>query len=47
MYKANGGQIPDALERQAVVLRLEAGSQEASYLSAFCPVTIFPTLLII
>jgi len=40
-------QIPESLARQAVVLKIEVTSQEASFLSAFCPVTDAPMLAVI
>lgn len=39
--------VRDLLAQSAVLLRLQAGSQEASFLSAFCPVDVVPVLVII
>ncbi|KZF20508.1 hypothetical protein L228DRAFT_270575 [Xylona heveae TC161] len=42
-----GEEISTRLQESAVLLRLEAGSQEASYLSVFCAIDHVPTLVII
>ncbi|KAJ5766507.1 uncharacterized protein N7511_004123 [Penicillium nucicola] len=41
------GDIAEALNTKAVVLRLTAGSQEAGFLTSFCPVLKFPTVVLI
>lgn len=41
------GQINPLLSSKAVLLRVESGSQEAGYLSAFCAVSTVPTLVVI
>ncbi|KAF2752322.1 hypothetical protein M011DRAFT_394345 [Sporormia fimetaria CBS 119925] len=41
------GWISNLLEQKAILLRIQAGSQEAGFLSAFCPLTTIPTLLVI
>lgn len=41
------GSVAPSLEKDAVVLRLEAGSQEAGYLAAIFPLPKTPTLVII
>src|SRR4051812_7543571 len=43
----NRGQLFTLLRQKAVVLRLEAGSTEAGFLAAFCPISNTPTLVII
>ncbi|OCK79516.1 hypothetical protein K432DRAFT_330055 [Lepidopterella palustris CBS 459.81] len=40
-------QLSALLVQTAVLLRIEAGSTEAGFLSAFCPVTKVPTLVVI
>ena len=42
LYKVSG-----VLKDRAVVLKLQAGSQEAGFLSAFCLIEQFPSILII
>jgi hypothetical protein len=39
--------VSSLLEQKAVVLRLEAGSTDAGFLSAFCPVSNTPTFVVI
>lgn len=39
--------VAQVLTTKAVVLRLQAGSQEAGFLAAFCPVNEVPILVII
>ncbi|KAE9980190.1 hypothetical protein EG328_000423 [Venturia inaequalis] len=41
------GQVAQVLTTKAVVLRLQAGSQEAGFLAAFCPVNVVPILVVI
>ncbi|GAB7345965.1 hypothetical protein MBLNU457_4188t1 [Dothideomycetes sp. NU457] len=43
----DGRTIADALSDQAVLLKIEAGSQEAGFLSAFCSLEKVPKLVII
>lgn len=40
-------QVSNLLGGKAVVLRIQAGSQEAAFLSAFCPVERVPALVVI
>lgn len=40
-------QVVQALNAKAVVLRLTAGSQEAGFLASFCPISKFPTVVLI
>lgn len=40
-------QVAQALNAKAVVLRLTAGSQEAGFLASFCPISKFPTVVLI
>ncbi|KAJ6026823.1 uncharacterized protein N7446_004577 [Penicillium canescens] len=40
-------EVVEALNAKAVVLRLTAGSQEAGFLASFCPVSKFPTVVLI
>jgi len=40
-------QVATTLTSKAVLLRLAAGTQEADFLSAFCPIGQVPTLVII
>lgn len=40
-------QVAQALNAKAVVLRLTAGSQEAGFLAPFCPISKFPTVILI
>ncbi|KAF2146237.1 uncharacterized protein K452DRAFT_355663 [Aplosporella prunicola CBS 121167] len=40
-------QLAESLGSKAIVLRLEAGSQEAGFLSAFCPIAKTPALVAI
>ncbi|CAG8159435.1 unnamed protein product [Penicillium olsonii] len=40
-------EVAQALNAKAVVLRLTAGSQEAGFLASFCPVSKFPTVVLI
>jgi hypothetical protein len=40
-------QLSDLLLQTTVLLRLEAGSTEAGFLAAFCPVSQTPTLVVI
>ncbi|KAF2691452.1 hypothetical protein K458DRAFT_353195 [Lentithecium fluviatile CBS 122367] len=42
-----GGWVSSLLEQKAVVLRLEAGSTEAGFLSAFCKIEKVPTFVVI
>ncbi|TID17105.1 putative exopolygalacturonase X [Venturia nashicola] len=39
--------VAEVLTTKAVVLRLQAGSQEAGFLAAFCPVNVVPLLVVI
>ncbi|QQK47870.1 UBX [Penicillium digitatum] len=39
--------VAQALNAKAVVLRLSAGSQEAGFLASFCPISKFPTVVLI
>ncbi|KAF2021603.1 hypothetical protein BU24DRAFT_337735 [Aaosphaeria arxii CBS 175.79] len=41
------GWISNLLQQKAVLLRLDAGSTEAGFLSAFCPLSSTPTLVVI
>lgn len=41
------GQVEELLAQKAVLLRLEAGSTEAGFLAAFCPLSQIPTLVVI
>ncbi|KAF2648669.1 hypothetical protein K491DRAFT_698722 [Lophiostoma macrostomum CBS 122681] len=41
------GWLSGLLVQKAVVLRLEAGSTEAGFLSAFCPISNIPTIVVI
>ena len=40
-------QVKQSLKAHAVVFRLQADSQEASFLSAFCSISSTPTLVVI
>ncbi|KAJ5967387.1 hypothetical protein N7501_003635 [Penicillium viridicatum] len=40
-------EVAQALNAKAVVLRLTAGSQEAGFLAPFCPISKFPTVVLI
>ena len=40
-------QLASLLEQKAVLLRLEAGSTEAGFLSAFCSISDTPTFVVI
>ncbi|KAJ5372223.1 hypothetical protein N7517_004229 [Penicillium concentricum] len=40
-------EVAQALNAKAVVLRLTAGSQEAGFLASFCPISKFPTVVLI
>lgn len=40
-------QIVPILNAKAVLLRLTAGSQEAGFLTSFCPISKFPTVVVI
>jgi len=40
-------QISRLLKERAVALRLAAGSQELGFLASFCPITKFPTVVVI
>lgn len=40
-------QLSSLLEQKAVLLRLEAGSTEAGFLSAFCSISNTPTFIVI
>ncbi|KAJ5520530.1 hypothetical protein N7463_000983 [Penicillium fimorum] len=40
-------EVARALNAKAVVLRLTAGSQEAGFLAPFCPISKFPTVVLI
>jgi hypothetical protein len=40
-------QTSQLLATKAVILRLQAGSQEAGFLSAFCPIDRVPSLVVI
>ncbi|CAI7668759.1 unnamed protein product [Penicillium bialowiezense] len=40
-------EIAQAVNAKAVVLRLIAGSPEAGFLASFCPVSKFPTVVLI
>jgi hypothetical protein len=39
--------LGESLAEKAVFLRLEAGTQEAGFLSAFCSLDVIPKLIII
>lgn len=39
--------VSKLLTTKAVTLKLQEGSQEAGYLSAFCPIASFPSLIVI
>ncbi|KAF2265402.1 hypothetical protein CC78DRAFT_200890 [Lojkania enalia] len=41
------GWVSSLLEQKAVVLRLQASTTEAGFLSAFCPISNIPTLVVI
>ncbi|KAJ5469540.1 hypothetical protein N7539_009158 [Penicillium diatomitis] len=41
------GEVAQALRDGSVLLRLTAGSQEAGFLSSFCPVAEFPAVIVI
>lgn len=47
MQKPTVKQVSKLLKEKAVVLRLNAGSQEAGFLSSFCPVGDIPTLVVV
>jgi hypothetical protein len=40
-------QVSQLLTAKAVILRLQAGSQEAGFLAAFCPIGEVPSLVVI
>jgi hypothetical protein len=40
-------QVSQLLTARAVILRLQAGSQEAGFLAAFCPIGEVPSLVVI
>ena len=44
---AHSIQLASLLEQKAVLLRLEAGSTEAGFLSAFCSISDTPTFVVI
>jgi hypothetical protein len=44
---SDSSKVVQAVNAKAVVLRLTAGSQEAGFLASFCPITKFPTVIII
>lgn len=46
-YSSNFYQLSQALSSKAVVLRIEAGSQEAGFLAAFCPIDQVPSMILI
>lgn len=43
----NNDALLDAMSTKAVVLRIESGSTEAGFLSAFCPIATTPTFVVI
>ncbi|OQD80839.1 hypothetical protein PENANT_c031G06193 [Penicillium antarcticum] len=43
----NDKEVVEALNAKAIVLRLTAGSQEAGFLTSFCPISKFPTVVLI
>lgn len=45
--QAKASQLAAHIQQQAVALRLQAGSQEAGFLAAFCPVSSTPALVVI
>lgn len=44
---ANRLQVAPVLDAKAVLLRLTAGTQEAGFLTTFCPIAKFPTAVVI
>lgn len=40
-------QITQLLKDKAVILRLREGTQEAGFLSSFCPISKYPTVVVI
>ena len=40
-------QLAPLLQDKSVTLRLEAGTQEAGFLTSFCPISTFPAVVII
>lgn len=44
---ANRLQVAPVLDAKAVLLRLAAGTQEAGFLTTFCPIAEFPTVVVI
>jgi hypothetical protein len=44
---ANSLQVAPVLDAKAVLLRLTAGTQEAGFLTSFCPIAKFPTVVVI
>ncbi|RMJ22759.1 UBX domain protein [Aspergillus sp. HF37] len=46
-YFGEDEQFAQSLEAKAVILRLTAGSQEAGFLASFCPISKYPTVVII
>lgn len=47
MDAADSLKLTPLLPAKAVLLRLEAGSEEANYLAAICPIPKVPTLVVI
>ncbi|KAJ6115020.1 hypothetical protein N7486_000798 [Penicillium sp. IBT 16267x] len=43
----SGEEIAQTLDAGAVLLRITAGSQEAGFLTSLCPITKFPTVIVI
>lgn len=43
----NLSQVAPSLQDKAVLLRIEAESQEATFLSAFCPITKAPMVVVV
>ncbi|KAI9927983.1 hypothetical protein MW887_002835 [Aspergillus wentii] len=46
-YFADENQFAQVLEAKSVLLRLTAGSQEAGFLTSFCPIIKFPAVVVI
>ncbi|KAJ5668035.1 uncharacterized protein N7477_006605 [Penicillium maclennaniae] len=42
-----GDEVAPVLDAKAVILRLAAGTQEAGFLTTFCPIAKFPTVVVI
>lgn len=40
-------QLAQVLDSKSVLLRLMAGTQEAGFLTSFCPIATFPAVVVI